>query len=1047
MRARCLILAIALIFAARVGQSDDTLEFNRDIRPILSDKCFRCHGPDENERQASLRFDQSDSALAELDSGGYAIRPGRPVESRLIERITSDDPEFVMPPPESGKSLTAEESRQLRLWIEQGASWSEHWSFRPPTRLPLPAVQDLVRTTNPIDRFVGARLEREQIQPSPEASRETLIRRLTFDLTGLPPSVAEIDDYLSDRSPNAYERVVDRLLQSPRYGEHQTRYWLDVARYGDTHGLHLDNQRTIWPYRDWLIDAFNWNMPFDQFTVEQLAGDLLANATERQKVATGFNRCNVTTSEGGSIDEEYLVRYAIDRVETTSTVWLGLTIGCAVCHDHKFDPISQREFYGLFAYFFSQTERAMDGNAALPPPSVKAPTSRQRLKRDQWRSELEQCDSQLAQMRRQADHRLSGWVDDYREAMPTNEAPVDAIIHCRLDEADGEIVSFGGDETGKINGTPLWDAGKLGDALRFDGQTHVDLGSVGRFQRTDPFSLGAWVYPEGEGQMTILSRMDDTSTLRGYDLYLDEGTVAFHLVSAWDDDAICVTTRRKLSANVWQHLFATYDGSGKASGVTIFIDGAAQELKITHDNLQGTIETDQSFRIGHRTSAAPFRGIIDELRVYARTLEADEVRSIVHADPLADIVSQEPDHWTVQQRDDLLDYFMRRHRSAYLQLVNRRRQMSERIRRFEGSFSSTLVMQEMSKRRQAHLLIRGQYDRKGEPIEPGVPAVLPNMRDDLPQDRLSLARWLVDRSHPLTARVTVNRIWQQYFGAGIVKTSEDFGSQGGWPSHPGLLDWLAVEFIDSGWDIKALHRLIVTSSTYRQSSSSSPESYRQDPENRLLARGPRFRLDGEMIRDTALAVSGLLVDRLGGPSVKPYQPDGLWSVVGYTTSNTAQFVQDHGESLYRRSIYTFWKRTSPPPTMQILDAPSREVCTVRRPRTNAPSAALVLMNDVQFVEAARHLALLMLAQGSDTNAITFGFRSVTARRPDEEEREILTKLLDDYRRQYQADANAARQLIGVGESRTESDVDVAQLAAWTMVASTLLNLDETVTKP
>ena len=1024
------------------------IDFNRDIRPILSDNCFRCHGPDAGERQTDLRLDVRESAFAELSSGGHAIVAGEPASSEMIHRIESDDADIMMPPPESGKTLSVEQREMLARWIESGADWQDHWSFVAPRRSSLPTVQVVTWPQNSIDYFTLARMESMGLSPADEADRRTLIRRVTLDLTGLPPTPAEIKQFLTDTEPGSYERLVDRLLESPRYGEHQARIWLDAARYGDTHGLHLDNERSIWPYRDWVIKAFNENMPFDRFTVEQLAGDLLPSPTLSQRVATGFNRCNVTTSEGGSIAQEYLVRYAVDRVETTATVWMGLTAGCAACHDHKFDPLSQKEFYQLFAYFYSQTERAMDGNALIPPPSVKTGTVLQKSKLRRLVRQRDQLRDEQRALRQRSVDALPKWVDEYRRSSTAQAQPAGALLTISFEENDGDQVSAGADRLGQVEGTTMWDAGKVNTGLRFDGDTHVDFGDVAAFDREDAFSFGGWIYPTEMSASTVLSRMNDAQAFRGYDVYLGGGKVFAHLISHWDDNAIRVNTQRKLGLNSWQHVFVTYDGSGKAGGLRIYIDGQPQELEITHDHLRDSIRTDATFKVGRRSGSAPFQGVLDEVTVYDRVLAEDEVLALIGGDPLASIVAMPMEQWTDDQRQQVLERLLVDRNPEYRRLKEALLRQDAQIRRLEGRFSSTLVMQEMSNPRVAHVLKRGEYDQPGEAVEPGVPAVFPAFDPQLPNNRLGLAKWLVEPTHPLTSRVTVNRLWQQHFGIGLVKTAEDFGSQGEWPSHPELLDWLAVEFVKSGWDVKAMHRLMVTSATYRQSADVATDSYREDPDNRLLARGPRHRLDAETIRDQALAVSGLLSEQVGGKSVKPYQPDGLWSAVGYTTSNTANFTQDHGESLYRRSLYTFWKRTSPPPSMQILDAPSREVCVVRRPRTNSPGAALVLMNDPQFVEAARHLAEHLLQQRrTDAARIDYGFERVIARKPTNDERAIVMNMLSAFRTRYQEDPESASQLVGVGESVSQSAGNVGELAAWTLVANTLLNLDETISKP
>ena len=1049
--AASLLFSLTPLVGNRTALADTPLvEFNRDVRPILSDRCFRCHGPDEGERATDLRLDVEEIATRVLDSGVTAVVPGDPERSELLLRVTHDDADMRMPPTDAGKSLSDREIRTLESWIKQGAKWSGHWSFHRPTRPVLPTMGRRWSRT-PIDRFVYAKLQASNLTPSPAATREELIRRVTFDLTGLPPTPAEIDQFIRDGSPSAYERLVDRLLDSPRYGEHMARHWLDVARYGDTHGLHLDNERSIWPYRDWVIQAINANMPFDQFTIEQLAGDLLDDPTHSQLVATGFNRCNVTTSEGGSIDEEYLFRYAVDRVETTSTVWMGLTAGCAVCHDHKFDPISQKEFYRLYAYFYSLTEKAMDGNALLPPPVIKSPTAGQLRQHVAVRREIEGIASAISNRRTEMRSAFEAWESRARIDATRQRAPDDHILHATFDAFDGDRLEFGNDVTGTVLGKSSSDAGKFGDAFRFDGSTTIEVERFADFGHDDPFSFGAWIYRVSDGHMAILSKMNDSKGVRGYDLYVADGKVFVHLIHDWfDGNAIRVNTQQPIGREKWQHVMATYDGSGKASGIHIYVGGVQQELETTHDDLHGSIKTNKPFRIGRRTDSAPFKGMIDELRVFHRELSDVEVGLVAGVDPIGEILSLDPQERSERQHRDLLNHFLMAEDAGYRELVQELAAARSRKTRIENSFASTLIMQELEKPRQAYVLTRGQYDQLGDPVSPGGLKVLPpiSAANGNRSSRLDLARWLVDPAHPLTARVTVNRIWQQYFGTGIVKTSGDFGSQGDWPSHPALLDWLAVEFVESEWNVKALHRLIVSSATYRQSSHASAEAYRSDPENRLLARGPRYRLDAEQIRDNALLVSGLLNGRIGGKSVRPYQPDGLWFAVGYTSSNTARFKQDNGANLHRRGMYTFWKRTSPPPMMQIFDAPSREVCTVRRPRTNTPAAALVLMNDVQFVEAARHFASRTLreAEANDVARINFAFRWVTSRFPTSDELSLVQGLLRDFRGHYLAHPTDASQLLSVGDTELHPELDAVEHAAWTMLCSTLLNLDETVTK-
>ena len=851
------LLSCRLLFAA------ETIDFSRDIRPLLSDRCYKCHGPDENERKAGLRLDLYDAALAELESGNRAIVPGNVAESTLVARLMSTDPDEQMPPPASGKKLSANERELLKKWVEQGAAWRGHWSFMSLQPITPPGANTSNFVHNPIDQFVLARLQSVGMQPSPPTDKQTLIRRVTLDLTGLPPTPTEVDAFVNDNSADAYEALVDRLLASPRYGEHMARYWLDAVRYADTHGLQYDNERSIWKYRDWVIDAFNRNQPFNQFTVEQLAGDLLSSPTLEQRVASGFNRCNVSTGEGGSIEEEVLARYAVDRVEAMSTVWLGLTTGCAVCHDHKFDPITQKEFFQLFAFYNSAADAALNGNLDSPPPMVKVPTPEQD-------SQQKQLTQQLADVKQKLAAELANV--EYQE--PTSTAETVAT-------------------------------------------------SAQQNQHRE--SLLAWEAKE---------RLDAKSTLP------------------------------------------------------------------------------------------------------VPVLAAIKVEAAARNDAQQKLI-----------RDYFLEHVYSKTRSVFDPLHQQIATLTKQLADLEAAIPSSMVMADMPQPRDTFVLIRGEYDNKGDKVAPGVPASLPPLPAGAPANRLGLAQWLVDPSHPLTARVAVNRFWQQYFGTGIVETSDDFGAQGSWPTHPELLDWLAGEFIRSGWDVKHLQRLIVTSSTYRQSSKAAAAIVKGDPQNELLARGPRFRLDAEVIRDSALASAGLLVEHLGGRSVKPYQPEGLWEAVGIVESNTAVFKQDTGDSLYRRSLYTFWKRSSPPPSLLTFDAPSRETCTVRRPRTNTPLQALVLMNDQQYVEAARKMAERLMARGTPIEEqLEYALRIATARSPTADELAILLKIYNGQLADFQADKDAATKLVSIGESNRNIALDVGQLAAMTMMANLILNLDEAVTK-
>jgi hypothetical protein len=1068
------ILAVCALLAPQAVRAADaalpaTVDFNRDIRPILSDKCFTCHGPDEANRKTPLRFDTREGAFTELSGGRHAIVPGKPQESELVKRITAENEILRMPPVYSGRTLSDREKDLLLRWIEQGAEWQKHWSFLAPKRPELPQVENRSWPGNPLDYFVLQRLEREGLKPAPEAARERLIRRVSLDLTGLPPTPAEVDAFLNDGSPNAYEKVVDRLLASPRYGERMAARWLDAARYADSNGYQTDAERYMWRWRDWVIEAFNNNMPFDQFTVEQIAGDMLPNPTLEQRIATAFNRNHRGNGEGGIIAEEYAVEYVVDRVETTSTVWMGLTLGCARCHDHKYDPLTQKEFYRVFAYFNNVPERGKAFKYGNSPPFIPAPTREQRAELKALDANIAAAEREFAAHESEIERAQRLWEQTLRGGRTADWSVSDGLIaHYRLDEnVAGEL--FGREiekevekesksgseaaekkvEPGPRDGEPVFVEGKLGRAIQLDGKAYVVAGDVAKFGFYDTFTLAAWVRPEAAGG-AIVSRTTDSNEeegygYEGYGLYLKDGKVQVNLVLRWLDDALRVETKNPVRLNSWQHVLMSYDGSRLASGVKIYIDGVEQELKVLLDEMNQEFRVSKPLRIGAAGADKRFRGSIDDVRVYDRAVTPAQAAIIATPESLAQLAAVDPANRSQAQSGKLRLSFLDQHapeqaRAAWKQLRQLRRQREKLV----ASFSTVMVMQERETPRETHVLVRGAYDAPGEKVAPGVPAVLPALRENFPNNRLGFARWLVDPANPLTARVTVNRFWQMFFGTGLVKTVEDFGSQGEWPTHPELLDWLATEFEQTGWDVKQIVKTIVTSAAYRQSSKAASELVERDPENRLLARGPRFRLPAEVVRDQALAISGLLVEKLGGASVKPYQPAGLWSEM----AGSSDYPQDHGDKLYRRSLYTFWRRTMPPPSMMNFDAAGREACAVRATRTNTPLQALNLMNDVTFIEASRMLAERMMKEGGSTpeQRVAFGFRLATARQPQRPEQQVLT---DSFRFQldrYQTDAGAALKLLGQGEHPRDETLDARELAAYTGVASLILNLDETVTK-
>jgi hypothetical protein len=1024
-----LVCLATLVLAPQLSAADRPLNFARDIRPILSNTCFKCHGPDEKERKAGLRLDTQEGGHAKLESGTFAVVPGKVEASELIARITTDDPTTKMPPPESGKKITPEQIATLKRWIAEGGNWSQHWSFIQPKRVDAPAIKNQAWAKNEIDRFIAAKLEAEGLEPTKPADKITLIRRVTYDLTGLPPTPAEVDLFLADTSADAYEHVVDRLLQSSRYGEHMARYWLDAARYGDTHGLHLDNERSLWPYRDWVIKAFNTNKKFDEFTVEQLAGDLLPGSTLDQQVASGFNRNNVSTSEGGSINDEVLVRYAVDRVETVSTVFLGMTMGCAVCHDHKFDPVTQKEFYQLFAFYNGVADQAMDGNALSPPPIIKTSTEEQKAK-------LAAFDVQVAEAQKKI-------VDELAKVEYTE--PADAASPASIEPKEFVWVDDAVPAGAKLEGTTEWKFVTKAEGPVFSGEkastrTATDLSQHFFTGATSGLKIG-----EGD-KLFAYVYLDPKNPPREVMLQFNDG--AWEHRAYWGDNSIPWGTENSPARvamgplpkiGEWVRLEVEAAKVGLNPGAVLNGWAFTQQAGTCYWDRAGSVtrtpQADQSF---------------DSLTQWAAYEKAQSKSTL--PGPILEAAKAEADKRNDDQKKALRNYFLEnvyaKTKPNFEPLKKQLADLQKQRTDFDNAIPTTLVMADMAQARETFILVRGAYNKKADKVTAGVPAIFPPVPKDVPMNRLGLAKWLMDPSHPMTARVTINRFWQQVFGTGIVKTAEDFGAQGQWPTHPELLDWLATEFVRTGWDTKGMIKLMVMSNTYQQASNVNPELQQRDPGNELLARGPRFRFDAEVIRDSALAVSGLLVERVGGKSVKTYQPEGLWEAVGFVGSNTSKFTQDQGEALYRRSMYTFWKRTSPPPGMTTFDAPSRENCSVRRPRTNTPLQALALMNDKQYVEASRALAQRMMTEGGATpeERLAFGFRLLTARRPTADEIAVLIPLYQAQLALFQADKDAATKLISYGDSKRNETLEVSEFAAWTMMANLMLNLDESVTK-
>lgn len=1016
------------------ASAQDEIEFNRDVRPILAANCFECHGFDVKTRKADRRLDTAEGAYAEHD-GSIAVKPGDLAGSELWNRITSTDTEVLMPPPESKKTLTDTEKETLRRWIEQGARYQKHWSFEPPKSSKIPEVQAREWVRNPVDAFILAKLEQQKLTPQREADREVLIRRVAFTLTGLPPTIAEVDEYLNDASSDAYEKMVDRFLASPHFGEEQARQWLDVARYADTHGLHLDNEREMWAYRDWVVRAFNQNLPFDEFTKWQLAGDLLPEPTQDQLIATGFNRCNVTTSEGGAISEEWRYRYAVDRTSTTMQTWMGLTAGCAVCHDHKYDPVTQRDFYSMYSFFYSTSDPAMDGNISTTSPFLKVPTAEQK-------AALEAAQQLAITSKKALEDALTAVEYSDPASAPASAADIVDVSDVLIDD----VFRLGTNTRNTSRNDTTW---RLDPAFGAkSGRRVIELAYGSQYDLNMDFTLIPVVIPN-DGRLEFGLRIDPFNPPTAFAVQYNDGG---NRRIVWGDKSTIGFDKADAdmgpipTAGEWIQVSVPFESAGSKAGALV------KSMVLIQNG--GKVWIDD-MRIAGKMDRAK-----DPLSSFKRWWEmskgtnpagiSGELRTLLVAGP--------DDSVTAEQRSKLLRFWQqnvqRISESPIAPLREALANADQNVADLNGSIPGTFIFNDLPTPRDAFIMVRGQYDKPGEKVEPRVPKEFPPLRTadgqpfpaDQRANRLDLARWFLAEENPLTTRVTVNRVWQQLFGLGLVKTSDDFGTRGDLPSHPELLDWLAVHFRESGWNTKQLYRLLLTSATFRQDSATSHELYSLDPENRLLAHGPRLRLDGEQLRDNVLAVSGLLNSAVGGRGVMPYQPPDIWEPVGYENSNTRFYMQDHGEDLYRRSLYCFIKRTAPPPFMTNFDGPNREQFCSRRERSNTPLQALQLMNDVQHFEAARALAERVLAEGGDdTNSrLEFLYRTVLSRKPTTDEIRIVTTALQTQLEMFAADANAATKAIHVGESEPKKVGTDLDTAAWTMIANLILNLDESV---
>jgi hypothetical protein len=1026
----------------------EQIDFNFHIKPILSDRCFACHGPDANSREADLRLDLEETAFAAIgeDKNRFALVKGDLYESEVYHRIVSDDPEIIMPPPESNLELSEYEIALLTRWIEEGAEYKPQWSFIKPEKPEVPEVADNEQTANEIDHFVLKRLEREKLGLSPQASKEALIRRLSFDLTGLPPTPEEIDGFLQDESPDAYEKVVDRLLASPQYGERMAAKWMEISRYADTHGYQDDQFRYIWPWRDWVIQAYNENLPYDDFVTWQIAGDLLPNATQEQILATAFNRNHVQNVEGGIIEEEYRVENVADRTNTLGKAFLGLTMECARCHDHKYDPISQEEYFQTYAFFNNVDEVGRiprDGGEA-PGPTLLLTDEETEEQLAFLKEKIAEQEAKLAEICKKEQPSFEQWLASGKaKNLLQQKAPSGLKAHFPMGQASSEKLK----DLDEIEG-------KVGKATRFDGSSGARM-DLQPFERSDPFSFSFWMKPPAVQDYAGVFYYSSGyyGGYRGYEvLLLEENQLEFRLSHEFPYNALQVVSKEIFTPDEWQHVTITYNGSSRAEGVKVYKDGKPVPLEIRRDQLhRTTIPVNSQFgsshflRLGTRENEKGFAGgALDELMVFQRELSPPEVLKLSDQQAeLEQLLAKAPAQLTTDEKQSLETYYFLAVNSAYQRELKKLQELRLAENDTLTSVPKIMVMGERSNPRTTHLLERGAYDAPAQEVSPGTPEQVFSFPENLPPNRLGLARWLTHPDNPLTTRVAVNRMWQQFFGSGIIGTLDDFGNQGDLPTHPQLLDWLAVTFMESGWDTKALQKKIVMSATYRQSSMASEDLLRKDPQNLLLARGPKRRLPAEMIRNNALAASGLLVKKIGGPGVKPYQPPGLWrekaSVVG-----EREYKADKGDGLYRRSLYTYWRRTIPPPSMLTFDADARNVCTVERQVTSTPLQALILLNDPQYVEASRVLAERIQKEAGDSlpQQLNHGFRLLTGREILEPELEIFTDMYEDELEKYTSEPNAAEELLNVGEHPRDPKLDLSKTAALAVVANAMMNHDE-----
>ena len=1078
---RCILLIqVVLTQSLLNGQHEDRVDFDSQIRPILSDRCFTCHGPDEADRQADLRLDSRESAIKETQYGefDFVIKPGEPDNSELLFRLLTDDEDLKMPPPDSHLNVTQEEADLIRKWIQQGATWSEHWAFKKISRIMVPELEQDDWSTGEIDKFVLRRLRAEDLQPKQPATKEVLARRVYLDVTGLPPSIAQLDAFLADESDSAYEELVDEVLASTAYGERMAVEWLDVARYSDTHGYQADFETNAWPYRDWVIEAFNANLPFDDFITWQIAGDLLPGATRDQKLATAFNRLHRQTNEGGSVLEEFRQEYVADRVDTFGIAFLGLSVGCARCHDHKFDPISQQEYYELSAFFDNIDEVGVFSyfTKSTPTPALYLPTDEQSQDLRELQADVNEAQLRLAKAQIQQKSDFEKWLDSARSETNVDDLLERGLIGSfgfeEIGEAEVAAKKKGGkprkiqivanrldeESPGEFHESPTLADGKAGNGLSLSGDNGFTSSVTSELTRFDSLTFSFWIKASQEHERatiihTTLGATDSGN--RGIDLVIVDGKLNATICHFWPGNAIRVRAKSKVPIHQWVNVTFTYDGSSEADGVRLYLDGQRAETEVIRNGLTRTIRhtkrdkvdfgegnTPHHLTIGYRYRDRGFaQGLIDELKVYDRDLSEPEVVALVTGQEIP-LLKKPAGELTNKEKLSLLAVYQALNREQIEDQAKALRQAQIALSNVQEDIESVMVMKELPQSRKTYFLNRGAYDAPGKEVQPGIIAKLLEFDQTLPKNRLGLASWLTDKNNPLTARVAVNRIWQIIIGRGIVGTQEDFGSQGGRPSHPELLDYLASDFVDHGWDVKRLVKQILLSATYQQASECSPELRERDPENELLARGPSRRLTAEMIRDSALASSGLLVSKVGGPPVKPYQPDGLWM-----ESMNKKYQRDPVEGSRRRSLYSFWKRTLPPPAMITFDAANREVCVARREATATPLQALVLLNDPQYIETARAAAeKVMLECEERRDQMGLLYRILTGRKADQRQLELLDKTYEGQFVYFDEDSKRVDEFLAIGDHTPSEQIDRVELAAMTVAAQMVLNLDHFVMK-